>query len=584
MIKRPRSLGAIAVAAAIMGVASASAAPGDTTWVYLRAPLPGAPASCPTAQPAGEGLVKVSLFDDKAISCPVAAVEGEPIALEELSGALAITHEQRAGAAQAGKQDATAVVNRLVDVRLVLLEARTMGIDELPEVKEAIDGIKARTSLEMLQAQATKSVKPDPAEVDRLFKDAVREWKLQSVLFVKEVDAKAMQKRLAQGGSFDALAKEAVAARQAKGGDVGDFVPTDKIVLPVQGAIAKLKQGQVSASIKLAEGWAIVRVDAIRYPENAQARATAEQVSLGTQRKIALKKYYGGLEKKYVKIDEPLLKKLNYEAKEPGLAALKKDTRVVARVEGSPPVTVGDLTSRLEQQYFHGAEQQVVAKKLNRAKRDTLDAILSPRIVALEADRLGIPRSEAYRRRVDAQANAYLFGVFVQRVIVPDVKLTEADAQKYYEAHKADYSYPAFYRVESIGFGKARDAEAAVAKLRSGTDFKWLNANADGKLPEGEVKEKVSGVLSGKSLSPDMAKALEGAKSGDYRVLPAADNRFYAVHVIEVIPPSAQPYAEVREGIAEKLYGEGLNKAVLDYMAKLRKAHPVQVYLTRVGS
>ena len=74
------------------------------------------------------------------------------------------------------------------------------------------------------------------------------------------------------------------------------------------------------------------------------------------------------------------------------------------------------------------------------------------------------------------------------------MKLDEPTVRKYYDTHKADYTLPAFYKLESIGFATQKDAEAAVAKLRSGTDFKWLNANADGKLPPGKDTERPSGV------------------------------------------------------------------------------------------
>ena len=49
-------------------------------------------------------------------------------------------------------------------------------------------------------------------------------------------------------------------------------------------------------------------------------------------------------------------------------------------------------------------------------------------------------------------------------------------------------------------------------------------------------------------------------------------------------PPSAQPFEEVREPIIQKLYGETVQKSVEDWIAKLRKAHPVQIHLARVGS
>jgi hypothetical protein len=39
----------------------------------------------------------------------------------------------------------------------------------------------------------------------------------------------------------------------------------------------------------------------------------------------------------------------------------------------------------------------------------------------------------------------------------------------------------------------------------------------------------------------------------------------------------------VRDGITQKLYGEAMQKSIEDLVARLRKVHPVQVYLTRIG-
>jgi hypothetical protein len=565
--------------------ARAAEASSNTTWAFLKPPLPGAPASCPDAAPAGPGIVKVDLFADRSAGCPVASVEGDVVTLDELNESLASLHQARGAAGPGAKQDPTAILNRMIDFRLVVLDARTMGIDELPEVVTNVDEMKAAVARELLQARVLASVKPDPKEVERLFKDAVREWKLDSVLFTREADAKAMAAEVRKGGDFDALAKAAIATKLAKGGTTGgQFVDASKLVPPILGAISKVKEGGVSAPVKLPEGYVIVQVEGIRYPENPQARTEAEQVSLSVQRKKALKAYYDGLEKKYVKVDRALLKKLDFEAKKPGVEALKKDTRVLARVQGTPPITVGDLTRRLEQQFFHGAEQQAESKKLNRAKQDTLDALVAPRVVAIEVEKQGIEKTPEFERRVRASTGGLLFNVFLSKVIVPEVKVTEPEVERYYAAHKAEYSYPAFYKLESIGFVSAKDAEGAVAKLRGGTDFKWLNANADGKLPDAQATEKVSGTLAATALTPGLTKALEGAKTGDYRVYASGANQFYAVHVVEYIPPSAQPYAEVREAIATRVYGESIQKAAEEYIAKLRKAHDVKVFLTRIGS
>ncbi len=587
MFKRLMLSGAIVLTPIAAAAADPAAAPGPagdgTTWAFLKTPLPGAPASCPDAAPVSAGLVKAPLFAERSGTCPVASIGDDVVTLDDLAGALGTVHEGRADAAKAGKQDTSAILNRVIDARLLLGEARAMGVDEMPEVVEGMKTIDERVGREMLKEQVLRDVRPDPAEVDRLYKDAVREWQIRSVLFLREADAKAMAKQIKAGKTFDALAAKAVADKTAKGNEKGGFVGAPQLLPIVLANVQALKTGQTSPPVKVPGGYAIIEVEAVRYPDVPKARFEAEQKSLALQKQAALKKYYEGLVKKYARIDEKLLKKLDFEAKKPGFAALQKDTRVLARVEGYPPITVGELTRKLGEQFYHGVDNATQQKRLNKAKGTTLDAIISVPVVAAEVQKLGIARTAEFRRRVEAEGNSLVFSTFVNKVVLPGVKLDQAAVQKYYDEHKADYMYPAFYKLEAIGFASQKDAEAAVAKLRAGTDFKWLNANAEGKLAEGKDSLRPGSVVSAKAVTPEFARAIDGARNGDYRVYAASPEQFYAVRLVEVVPPAAQPFEEVRDGITTKLYGEAVQASINDWVAKLRKVHPVQIYLTRIG-
>ena len=590
MLNRMMLLGLL-VAAPLAGARAADPAPAPSQpgaagmWIFLKSSVPSAATACPDAQAAGSGLVKVPLFSEKSGNCPVATIQDGPsVTVDDLATALAGAHGGYGKEQQAGKQDPTAIVNRLVDAKLVVMEGEAMGIDDLPEVKEGIKAAQENVGREMLKEQVLRDVRADPAEVDRLYKQKVQEWKLQSVLFAREDDAKAMAKQLKAGKKFDELATKAVADKKAKGNEPGQFVHGSKLILPVLANVEKTPVGKTTPPVKIPGGYTVIEVEEIRYPENPKARAEAEATSLLEQKKRALKRYYDDLVKKYVKIDEKLLKKLDFEAKKPGIEAMKKDTRVLATVQGQSPVTVGLLTTALAEQFFHGVDNATQKKRLTKAKGTTLDALISVRVVADEVERVGIPRTAEYQRRLAASTESLVFGAFVRKVVLPDVKIDESKVRKHYEEHRADYSLPAFYKLESIGFATQKDAEAAVAKLRSGTDFKWLNANADGKLPPGKDTESPNGVLSAKGMTPAFAKVMEGARSGEYRVFVASPEQSYAIHVIQVTPATAQPYEDVRASLTQKLYGEAVQKSIEDWIAKLRKAHPVQVYLARVGS
>src|SRR5512141_2867289 len=69
----------------------------------------------------------------------VATVNGDPITVEELNQALGMRHSEAALGIKVGKVDYSEILNRLINIRLILLEARNIGLDELPEVRESVN-------------------------------------------------------------------------------------------------------------------------------------------------------------------------------------------------------------------------------------------------------------------------------------------------------------------------------------------------------------------------------------------------------------------------------------------------------------
>ena len=79
---------------------------------------------------------KLPVIDGKEI---VATVDGAPITLEELNRAIAAAHAERPQKTTAGRVDFSNIMDRLITTRLIALEARNMGLDELPEIKGEVN-------------------------------------------------------------------------------------------------------------------------------------------------------------------------------------------------------------------------------------------------------------------------------------------------------------------------------------------------------------------------------------------------------------------------------------------------------------
>jgi parvulin-like peptidyl-prolyl isomerase len=546
------------------------AAGGETTYAYLSR---------------DGGTFKAPLFAAESENLPVATIDDDAITLRELMRAIGAAHGSSAAGKQAGAKNYLPILDRLIDARLLAREARQMGIADLPEHKQAMKGIREAAGRELLQGQVLKDVRPDPTELDRVYKQLVREWKVRSVLVPNRDDVNAFVKQVKAGKKFEDLAKQLVAAKKAKGGEEAQFLGRNNALPAVVTALEQLKVGALSEPVKLSDGFAVLKVEAVRYPEDAKARETATDQALATARKAALTKYYAGLLKRYAHTDQALLKRIDFEAAKPGLAALKKDQRVISRIEGDKAITVADLATGIEEAFFHGVDSAIKEKRVNKEKPKVFDGMLSARVVPLEVKRLAIEDSTEFKERVANAETSLLFTRFIEKAVVPGINVGDPECRKYYEDHKKEYSYPTFYKLESVAFTSLKGAEGAIKQLRGGTDFKWLNANADGQVKPGDRKLTVEGTLSANGLPKELAALLAGSKKNDYRLYAdEANKQYFAVHVIDVVGAKEQPFDEVKEKIQPVVYQDAMTAAVKGWATKVRNASQVKILITRIGS
>lgn len=513
----------------------------------------------------------------------VALVNRDPIFLDEMARDLRPSDRARLEQGR-GNADDFALLDRLIVVRLIGQEAATMGLDEVPEIQKQIEVTSREILREVLIERLTKGIVPDAARIEKLFRESVREWKTTGLIFQDEAAASRARKEIAGGAAFADVAARALAAKTAKTDADGAYHPKKDFLPQIAEGIATLPVGQVSAVIRLPVGFVVVKVVDIRYPENPEARAEATKQVLSQQQVAFLKAHEQVMRRQFVVIDKTLLKSLNYEAAKPTMDELLKDKRLVAEIKGGASVSVGDLTDYLRMQSFHGEDKAKQGKNMNAKKEDALDATIGRRLLNMEALKLGIDKTNAYLDRVRGYKESLIFDSFVQKVIAPENKLKEEEVKQYYNAHLKDYSYPAMLRIKSLAFTRRAAGEDAMRKLREGSDYGWLAANAEGRVAKG-----TPGVLTldGQPVTIDsmpagLQKALAGAKTGDFRLYESPEGPTYLLAVQQVLGSTAKPYEEVREDIAKKVYGEKIKKGVETYAGKLRAQSKVETYLERV--
>ena len=511
----------------------------------------------------------------------VATVNGEPITLSEFNQELAMLSRGVGGNQKIAEEKKLDLLRRLINTRLIIQEARRMGLDELKELKEEADVFAKVELRDELAKKYTRDIKPDEKEVEKIYRESIKEFKFKSIVFEKEEDANQMEALLNSGKDFDEVLGKFLLDKKGKGTKEGTFLKNRALLPEIAEAVLKMKIGSISPVIRIKSGYVIFKLEDVRFPEDPKIREKVKLDLLLKKQQEALSEYYKNLKKKYAKVNEGLLKSLDFESKEPGFEKLLKDKRVLAEIKGEKPITVGDLADYMRQQLYHGVERAVESKRLNDKKAQALDQMLQRRILRKEALRLGIDKTEDYKRKVREYENSLIFGTFVQKAVAPDIKLEEGELRAYYDEHIKDYTYPEMMKISSLVFAKRDDAEKAIINLRKGTDFQWVKENA-----ENQVSRNTVGVLNfdgrlltTKDLPEEVRKAVSGAKLGDFRLYESPENHFYVLYIQETVPPKPQPYSEAKENIAKKIYDEKLTKAAEEYADKLRAVSDVKIYL-----
>lgn len=535
-------------------------------------------------------LLKVPLDSPLVPDNVIADVNGDPIRVEDLTGLLETTHQNRGdtqGEARI-KLDFFEPLNRLINVKLIVQEAKNIGLDELPEVKQEIDTFADMTMRQLLMQEVSKDVAVEDKEAEKTYAEMAAEWKIKSILFDNEAKAKKALKAIKAGKKFDDVASKALQERTAKGSEQGQFVKASGLNPDVRQVVSKMAPGSTSSVIRVndGKGFTLVMLEEVRVPDNAAEREMARMQALASKKNAAVRKYRDGLYRKYVTLDRKVLRGLDYESKKQSFEKSLKDRRILAKIAGEDPVRVSDLSEAIQKKFFHGVDTAAREKKMNKIKEEALGSIISKRLFSKEALIQGIDKTKRYQKLVRDKEESILFGLFIQKVVSANVKFNDDELKAYYQDHISDYTYPAMVKLDSLVFDKLSDAESALDKLKKDADFTWIKANAEGQTDNSAEDVYLVGenVLMLKSLPEDMQSALTGAKPGDFRLATGKDGRYYLLSVLDVTPARPRTLEEVAQPVAEKVFEAKLNKAVEEWCGKLRSAGKVDVYLQTAGN
>jgi parvulin-like peptidyl-prolyl isomerase len=593
-----KKISKLALICAFIFLGGAAGANGGTR--SMADPGPAAPAeevrelTLSLRQPSSDKIEQVPLFSEKYRQTPVAMVNGEPITLEEFAERLIALHSDLEQPGTQERKNFTALLNRMIGIKLVVQEAVNIGLDQTPAIRKQLEDFALKTLITQLLGRQLQNLEPDQEKVEELYGQMALEAKLTSYKFLSQADAQTLLDQYQAGGDFSKLAQAMVESGKAEGGEKSDeFIKLKELLPSVAQAAFAMEIGKVSEIFKTDGGFLLFKLEDRRVYEDPEARNQAVQMVLQQQASEKQTAYFKELEKKYVTMNKEAEQSLDFEKimqEKPGakaseiFAGLRADQRPLATIStkgGTSVITVAEIVKELEATFFHGTEQPMAPKETNVKK----DAIIHDRLIKtigpIEAEALGIDKSKQYLDAVKKFREKLLFDAFINRAVLPGIKVSQAEARAYYNENLGDYSTPLMLKMKSLAFSDEKNARDALKKLKAGSDFKWVSANVGGLVVEDDPRILNFGgnLLAITALPAELQNTVDHAGPGDLFLYQDPGNLFYVLLVESAFPPQAKSYEEVQNEAAKVVYGRKIKEALDEYERKLKEVYETEIFI-----
>jgi hypothetical protein len=532
------------------------------------------------------------VFSPHVSKTPIALVNDVPVMLEELSDEMKSLHMgmeqetiQQSNMRESLDDYYLSLLDRIISSRLIVEEALNIGLNEQPGMQNAIQEFSDKVLRQLLVKDYLKGVTLEVPEdeVTRLYQDEIREYNLSSLSFKSKEDADRASQELEAGADFDTLAANLIEKGDAEGTEKGDnYVKATNLLPRILNRIRNMEVGSVSPVVegRTRGTYLLFKIEDIRYPENPDALERARQRVLIAVRKDTIQKFVDSLVKKYATVDNKLLKSVDFDVLKKDSDALNDDKRIVAAFDGEEPLTVSDVAKFLNKEHFHGVEK--TERSINEMKRETLRELLQKKVLDVEAHRRCLDKTDEYNEKITKFEHGLLFGSFIDKVISPDIKITREDVETYYAEHRDEFMTPEMMRIDSsLVFSSRKFAEDAARKLQEGTDFKWMLDHAEGQVDKDpDTLLHLGGrFLTVSGLTPDVRRAVDGAKKGHVRIYESPEGDFYVLIIKDQLASQAKSLDDVKSIIAQRLSSEKIGAAVEDYVKKLKEVYDVRIFI-----
>jgi peptidyl-prolyl cis-trans isomerase C len=500
-----------------------------------------------------------------------AKVNGEPVTEQNMADALNVSHRRDNLASDVKAVDVHEFLQKLIDDRLLIQEARNWGLDQSPEIQKAIAAFILRESVTKLyNEEVVQKVSVSEEEISDYYKKNYEQYTFELIDSASEEEALKVLEQLKTGQSFEEL-WEKKSSDPSKKNPV-EYTYTKKYLAPqVMGAISKLKPGEFSDAVNVGGKYVIIKLISRKDAPEKEFEKEKEQIKAEILKKKqkergdALVKSYR--EQAHIKINRELLSAIKLSGSE--REKWTKDSSPLVEVYDSV-MTVSDLLANAHTPA--AGEQSSDDEKIKNA---IIDKWLDYKLVDHEALSRHYENRPELKAKVQDYRDQLIKDALVRNAIVAQIDQSDKTVKDYYLSHKKDFLKPTRFNVQQITVKTREEAEDLLKSLKQGADFSWL-AKRSSKDSAAENGGDL-GWIAKSDLPAPARELIDNLKPGETSPVFETDGKFAFIRLLERSPEEVEDFDAAREDINKASFLNQYRELFDKYMAQLRADAEIKI-------
>jgi peptidyl-prolyl cis-trans isomerase C len=251
--------------------------------------------------------------------------------------------------------------------------------------------------------------------------------------------------------------------------------------------------------------------------------------------------------------------------------AKKEETKVVARI-GDKIITLEEFEKEVES--LPDFYKPLLLEP--KAKREFLEKLIDREILLLEARKAGVYEREDVRRKIEECEKGVILDAFLSQILREKDEVTEEEAKRYYDEHKEEFFMNESIRVRHIVVRTLEEAKEIKKRLEQGEDFVEL-AKRYSISPSGKWGGDLGYIQRGQVGKEFEKAAFSLKRPGEISDIVKTTFGYHIIRLEDRKPPRQLSFEEVRDKIIQKLKEQKKQKALEDYLKKVKKQYKIVI-------